>query len=153
MIMNEKDFNNLCKKLNISKSEIKQKTSKNKNSEFDSLAEKNFYNFYLSKYVKNHFITELKLHTQFIIVDEIPEYKLKNKVFKPDFIVTTKKGETFVIEMKGKVVKKLQRDYGLRKQLFIAKYCLPNNWKFIELKSEDWTQNPFISSQQNIINF
>ena len=153
MIMSEKEFNNLCKKLNIPKDKLKKKTTKKANCEFDSLAEKNFYDYYVTRYLKNKFITKLELHNQFVIVDAVPEYKLKSKVFNPDFIITTAKGETFVIEMKGKVVRKLQRDYGLRKQLFILKYCLPNGWKFIELKSEDWTQDPIGSSQQNIINF
>ena len=154
MYLSEKEFKKLCKKLNIdSKEIIKKYNSRKSESEFDSLAEENFYNFYLYQYIKNGFITEYSLHNEFVVLDAIPEYKLRKKVFKPDFLITTKNKETFVIEMKGKVVKKLQRDYGLRKHIFISKYCIPNNWKFIELKSEEWTQNPIGSAQNNIINF
>lgn len=156
MYLSEKEFKDLCKKLNIKPSDLDNKKNKKipkaKDDEFDSLAEKNFYYYYVQKFLQNGFITKCELHNEFCIIDAIPEYKLRKKVFKPDFLITTQKGETFVIEMKGKVVKKLQRDYGLRKHIFIEKYCIPNNWKFIELKSEEWTQDPFTASQQNIIN-
>ena len=154
MYLSEKEFKKLCKKLNINSKEIEKKSTSRKNiNEFDSLAEENFYNLYLYRYIKNGFVTKYSLHSEFIVLDAIPEYKLRKKVFKPDFFITTAKGETFIIEMKGKVVKKLQRDYGLRKHLFISKYCIPNNWKFIELKSEEWTQDPIGSAQNNIINY
>lgn len=154
MYLSEKEFKDLCKKLKIKPSQINKETKKhkNKNDDFDSLAERNFFSYYLSKYIKNGFIIDFELHNEFVILDGIPEYKLRKKVFKPDFKITTKNGETFIIEMKGKVVKKLQRDYGLRKHIFIEKYCVPNNWTFIELKSEEWTQDPYTASQQNIIN-
>lgn len=155
MYLSEKEFKDLCKKLNIKPSQIDKGKKRTKNTvkdEFDSLAEKNFFFYYLEQYIKNGFVVEYELHNEFVILDCIPEYKLRKKVFKPDFLITTQKGETFVIEMKGKVVKKLQRDYGLRKHIFIEKYCIPNNWKFIELKSEEWTQDPFTASQQDIIN-
>lgn len=157
MYLSEKEFKNLCKKLNIKPSDFDdkkhKKNSKSKDEIFDSLAEKNFYYYYVQNHLKNGNIVKCELHNEFCIVDAIPEYKLRKKVFKPDFLLTTKDGQVFVVEMKGKVVKKLQRDYGLRKHIFIEKYCIPNNWKFIELKSEEWTQDPFTVSQQNILNF
>ena len=156
MYLSEKEFKNLCKKMNIKPSDLEKKRTKKipktKDNEFDSLAEQNFFYHYIQKYIQNGFITNCEIHNEFCIIDAIPEYKLRKKVFKPDFLITTQNGETFVIEMKGKVVKKLQRDYGLRKHIFIEKYCIPNNWKFIELKSEEWTKDPFTASQQDIIN-
>ena len=59
MYLSEKEFKKLCKKLNIdSKEIIKKSNSRKSESEFDSLAEENFYNFYLYQYIKNGFITE-----------------------------------------------------------------------------------------------
>ena len=157
MYLSEKEFKDMCKKMNIDPKKYtqpnkKKKPSKSFKDDFDSLAESNFFHYFLQKQINSGFVTEYKLHTEYVIVDAIPEYRLKAKKFKPDFYIKTKNDEIFIIEMKGKVVKKLQRDYGLRKQLFISKYCIPNNWKYIELKSEEWTQDPFTASQQNILN-
>lgn len=148
MYLNEKDFKHLCNKLNISPKKSKGKSTIKK--QFDSVAEENFYNFFVLKNIKSGLIINCELHNEYTIVDAIPEYKLRKKVFKPDFFIQTKDGQTFVVETKGEKIKKLQRDYGLRKHLFIQKYCLPNNWTFIELRSEDWSQNPLIASQENI---
>lgn len=145
MIISEKEYKEMCKKLNIKPA---QKTSHN--SEFDSLAEQNFYYFYLVDRIKSGEIIDCQLHSSFKLLDAIPQYKLREKVFKPDFTITLKNGDVFVIEMKGSKVKKLQRDYGLRKHLFIEKYCIPNQWTFIELKSENWTQQPIIEKQKEI---
>lgn len=153
MQMTEKEFHALCKKLNKSPSDFTPKNKTQRQDKFDSLAEKNFFLFYIEKHLSLGNIKEVKLHNEFTIVDAIPEYNLKKRIFKPDFIVITKNNKVFVIEMKGKVIKKLQRDYALRKQLFIQRYCLPNQWQFLELQSENWTQQPFIEAQKTIINF
>ncbi len=150
MYLNEKDFKHLCDKLNIDCKNKKKKAQRTKQKEFDSIAEENFYNFFVLKHIKSGFITNCELHNKYTIVDAIPEYKLREKVFKPDFFIETKDGRTFVVETKGEKIKKLQRDYGLRKHLFIQKYCLPNNWTFIELKSEEWSQSPIIAASKDI---
>ncbi|WNS40840.1 hypothetical protein [Paenibacillus sp. MMS20-IR301] len=48
-----------------------------------------------------------------------------------------KDGSVEVVEIKGRVIKKLQRDYPLRRQLFILNYCIPNNWKFKEVHDDE----------------
>lgn len=154
MIVSEKEFKDICKRMGIDPKKYTEKTKKkNNHGEFDSLAEENFYNLYIQKNMKNGNIVECLLHEEFEILPAISEYKLRSKKFKPDFIIKTKNGKTYVVEMKGKVVKKLQRDYGLRKHIFISKYCIPNDWIFIEQESERWTQEPYIVSKEKIINF
>lgn len=155
MIVSEKEFKEICKRIGVDPKKYTKKPIKKNDdkSEFDSLAEENFYNLYVKKNILNGNIKECFLHKEFEILPAIEEYKLRKKKFKPDFILVTKSGKTVVVEMKGKVVKKLQRDYGLRKHLFISKYCIPNEWQFLELESERWTQEPYIVSNEQIINF
>lgn len=42
-----------------------------------------------------------------------------------------------IFEIKGGMIKKLQRNYPLCRQLFILKYCLPNDYKFIEVHDDE----------------
>ena len=48
------------------------------------------------------------------------------------------------IEVKGKAMKKLQRDYPLRRQLFLLRYAVPKGWAFLEIPAEDITQGRFL---------
>lgn len=106
---------------------------------FDSEGERQYYNLYIFPRIHSGEITSCELHREFTILDAIPEYGLRAKVFTPDFILHMKDKTVRVVEMKGSVVKRLQRDYQLRKHLFISRYCIPNGWSFFEEKSEDWS--------------
>lgn len=63
--------------------------------------------------------------------------KYRKRVYTPDFYMELKDGSVEIVEVKGRMIKKIQRDYPLRRQLFILKYCLPNNWKFIEVHDDE----------------
>lgn len=41
-------------------------------------------------------------------------------------------GAVVVVEVKSKKIKKLQREYHIRRRLFIEKYCRPSGWKLTE---------------------
>jgi hypothetical protein len=146
MYLSQKEYKELCKK--IGKPLATEKAQKE--NIFDSLAEQNFYFLYVVEKMKSGEILKCEVHNKFVLLEDVPRYKLKKKVFKPDFMLTLANGDVFIVEMKGEKIKKLQRDYGLRKHLFIEKYCIPNNWSFIELKSENWTQQPHIEKRKNI---
>lgn len=107
--------------------------------EFDSLAEEKYYNEYLYPLILAKEIESVELHKSFEILSAINQngIKLKAKVYTPDFIIHYPNGSVKVVEIKGKVIKKLQRDYPLRKHLFIEKYVLPNGWEFEEIIAED----------------
>lgn len=65
------------------------------------------------------------MHESFIIADEF-EYqsqKFKKKIYTPDFVLRFKDGSVRIVEVKGKVIKKIQREYSLKKQLFISTVC------------------------------
>jgi predicted nuclease of restriction endonuclease-like RecB superfamily len=109
--------------------------------EFDSLAEEKYYNEYLYPLILAKEIESVELHKSFEILSSINQagIKLRAKVYAPDFIIHYPNGSVKVVEIKGKIVKKLQRDYQLRKHLFIEKFVIPNGWKFEEVIAEDIT--------------
>jgi predicted nuclease of restriction endonuclease-like RecB superfamily len=90
MILSEKEFKELCKKMGKTPKVIQ---NKQKIEDFDSLAEQNFYNLYILNRLKTGEIADCKLHNEFTIVDEIKEYNLRKKVFKPDFFIAILKRE------------------------------------------------------------
>lgn len=110
---------------------------------FDSLAEEKYYNEYLYPLILAKEIESVELHKSFEILSSINQagIKLRAKVYTPDFIIHYPNGSVKVVEIKDKIVKKLQRDYQLRKHLFIEKYVLPNGWEFEEVIAEDITGN------------
>ncbi len=118
-----------------------QKSSVFPKKEFDSLAEEKYYNEYLFPLLLIKEIESIELHIKFTLVEEIPEYKIKKIVYTPDFILHYPDGSVKVIEIKGTKIKKLQRDYHIRKSLFIRDYVIPKGWNFEEIKAEDITQN------------
>jgi len=106
--------------------------------DFDSEAERRYYNNYLYPLILIKEIKSVELHKSFEILSAL-EYswgKLKARVYTPDFIIHYSNGAVKAVEIKGKVIKKLQRDYQLRKHLFIEKYVVPNGWEFEEVEAE-----------------
>jgi hypothetical protein len=108
---------------------------------FDSLAEEKYYNEYLFPLLLIKEIESVELHRKFTLIEAIPEYKIKKIEYTPDFIIHYPNSSIKVVEIKGKVIKKLQRDYHIRKSLFIRDYVIPNGWTFEEIIAEDITGN------------
>lgn len=106
---------------------------------FDSQAEERFYNRHVLPGLLSGIIISSDVHKTFEIMEAVEHcgHKYKNREYTPDFVLAFRDGTVEVVEIKGKQVKKMQRDYPLRKQLFILKYCIPNGWKFIERPAEE----------------
>ena len=103
-------------------------------SEFDSVAEAEYYMYEILPKLRTGEITECEKHRSFVLL-EATEYmgkKLTQIVYTPDFVLTYSTGRVVVVEVKGTIIKKLQRDYHIRIRLFIEKYCRPNGWEFKE---------------------
>lgn len=152
MRLTEKEYQNLCKKNHLTyippsnqKTHSNKKIAKHKKQDFDSLAEENYFRFYVKPKLNSGEFVSCDIHKKFVILNAIPEYHFGERVYTPDFFITKSDGTILVVEMKGKVIKKLQRDYPLRKHLFIEKFCIPNGWIFKEENSENWTQKVVIS--------
>ena len=111
--------------------ECPKKRGKKKN-EFQSFAEARYYERYIKPLELSGLLESWSMHESFVISDEF-EYqgqKFKKKIYTPDFVLRFKDGSVRIIEVKGKIIKKMQREYSLKKQLFIYKYCVPNGWIF-----------------------
>lgn len=117
------------------------KTSGKKKSEFDSYAEELFYEQDIRPLMLVKIVMQCQIHREFEILPEIRLGKVicKAKRYTPDFILEYADGRTEVIEIKGKKIKRLQRDYELRKHLFIERFCIPNHWEFRQVAAEDIT--------------
>ena len=118
--------------------ESKKKRKGKTMSEFQSTAEKVYYQEYIEPLILTGEITSCDMHKRFDIVPAVKwgNVQLRTKRYTPDFVLTFRNGSIKVVEIKGKVIKKLQRDYPLRRQLFILNFCIPNNWEFEEIEAE-----------------
>ena len=106
---------------------------------FDSQAEERYYNAYIAPGIYSGLIRDCRLHRTFEIIPAVEHWGKKYPacVYTPDFVVCWRDGLVEVIEIKGKVITRRQRDYHLRRQLFIFKYCNPNGWRFREIRAEE----------------
>lgn len=111
-------------------------------SEFQSLAEERYFSLYVQPLMLAKQIVSCEMHESFPIVEQVKlgNTSFRERVYTPDFVLHFADGRTKVVEVKGTKVRKLQRDYPLRRQLFILKYCIPNNWEFEEVNAEELTK-------------
>lgn len=130
----------ICTETPIS-TEKKKRKGKSKD-EFQSYAEQRYWETVLYPMHLAGLIRSCDLHRSFEVVPAVKwgNVNLRAKVYTPDFFLEMTDGSVRVIEIKGKVIRKLQRDYPLRRQLFILNYCIPNNWEFEEVSSEELTK-------------
>ena len=57
--------------------------------------------------------------------------------YTADFRLDYADGSTEIVEIKSRFVRRQQRDYPLRRRLFIEKYAKPNGWKFTEIITDE----------------
>lgn len=118
-------------------------TSKEENKpaliHFDSKGEAIYYERFVLPLLESGDIVSCDVHHTFEI---IPKVEFQGSIFaarrfKPDFVLTYKDGHVKVVEVKARYVRQAQRDYPLRRQLFLINYCIPNGWEFEEVCSND----------------
>ena len=63
--------------------------------------------------------------------------KLNAIRYTADFRLDFTDGSVEIVEIKSKFVKRQQRDYHIRKRLFIEQYARPNGWRFTEIITGD----------------
>lgn len=107
--------------------------------DFDSEAERRYYLAYVLPGISSGQIVKMELHKEFEIAPAVTHCgkKYQRRVYTPDFFLTLRDGSVKVVEVKGRKIKKLQRDYPLRRQLFLLQYCVPNNWVFQEIMDDE----------------
>lgn len=107
--------------------------------DFDSEAELIYYQRNIIPGLKSKKIKRCELHKEFTLLPPIDFHgkHIRAKVFKPDFVLTMADDSICVIEVKSSFVRKSERDYSLRRHLFLMNFCIPNNWDFIEVNADE----------------
>lgn len=104
-------------------------------SEFDSELEADFYATEVLPKIRSGQIVGCELHKAFLLLPaaEYCGIKLHKAEYTPDFVLTYANGMVEVVEVKSKMVRKLQQSYVYRRRLFIDKWARPNGWTFREV--------------------
>jgi hypothetical protein len=99
-----------------------------------SRAETNFEAIYIKPRVRSGEIKSYETQVKFVLWPKTATER--QIVFTPDFVIEYPDGRKAVIEMKGRQVRKFQRDYPLRRRRFME---LHPDYEYREEKSEKWT--------------
>lgn len=103
--------------------------------QMDSKAEKDFYLEQVWPKLQSGQIETCELHRAFELLPK-SEYcgiQLPAAKYTVDFFITYANGHMEAVEVKHKVIRKLQRDYIYRRRLFIEVHARPNGWGFREI--------------------
>lgn len=121
-----------------------QKTAKKKTGkpvaggiEFGSLGEYEFYMTEIVPKLQSGEIVKWETQPRFVLFEkrEIAGMKLGEIRYTADFALLWADGTTEFVEVKSKFVRRMQRDYPLRRRIFLEKFVEPNGWKFREVIS------------------
>lgn len=128
--------------LRIIAEEYKKKTEQKQNiekSRFDSRGEYEFFVIEVLPRLRNGRIVSCEEHPAFTLfeADEFCDIKLGAIRYTADFKLTYNDGTVEIIEIKSRFVRRMQRDYPVRRRIFIEKYARPNGWKFREIFTDD----------------
>lgn len=107
--------------------------------EFDSRGEYEYYlGTILPKMVKGE-IVECELHPSFPLfpAGEYGGFKLGAIRYTADFRLKYADGTVEVVEVKSKFVRKMQRDYPVRRRVFLELFARPAGWRFTEIITAD----------------
>ena len=102
---------------------------------FDSKGEAEFYMGEVLPRLRSGEIVACEEHPAFQLFDaaEFCGLKLGAIRYTADFKITSSNGTAEIIEIKSHFVRRMQRDYPIRRRIFIEKYARPNGWKFREV--------------------
>lgn len=107
--------------------------------EFDSSGERDFYLGVIVPKMQSGEIVRFIGHPRFELFkpDEYCGIKLSAVRYTADFRLDYADGSVEIVEIKSKFVRKMQRDYALRRRLFIEKIAKPNGWSFVEVITKE----------------
>lgn len=103
--------------------------------QFDSRGEYEFYLAQILPKIQSGLIAKWEGHKRFLLLPaaEYCGLALPAAHYTPDFFITYTSGHKEAVEIKSKVIRKLQRDYIYRRRLFIEIHAKPNGWGFREI--------------------
>lgn len=109
--------------------------------EFDSRGEQEFYLGVIVPKLQSGEIVRYEAHPRFDLfpAGEYCGIKLSAVRYTADFRLDYADGSVEIVEIKSKFVRRMQRDYALRRRLFIEKIAKPNGWRFVEVITKEET--------------
>lgn len=107
--------------------------------EFDSLGEQEFYLGEILPKLCSGEVVRYEAHPRFDLFSK-GEYcgiKLSAVRYTADFRLDYADGTVEIVEVKSKFVRRMQRDYALRRRVFLEQIAIPNGWRFVEIINKE----------------
>jgi len=107
--------------------------------EFDSLGEYEYYIGTVAPKVARGEIVEWEAHPCFPLfpAGQYGALELRPVRYTADFRLVYADGTVEIVEIKSKFVRRMQRDYALRRRVFLEQVARPAGWKFTEIITAD----------------
>ena len=107
--------------------------------EFDSLGEYEYYIGTVAPKVARGEIVEWEAQPCFPLfpAGQYGALKLRPVRYTADFRLVYADGTVEIVEIKSKFVRRMQRDYALRRRVFLEQVARPAGWKFTEIITAD----------------
>lgn len=125
--------------LNVYYALLGQSTIREYGKEFDSLGEYEYYIGTVAPKVARGEIVEWEAHPCFPLfpAGQYGALKLRPVRYTADFRLVYADGTVEIVEIKSKFVRRMQRDYALRRRVFLEQVARPAGWKFMEIITAD----------------
>lgn len=107
--------------------------------QFDSKGEYEYYIGTVLPKIRTGEVRECMQHPRFELFSagEYDSIKLGAIRYTADFRLDYADGRVEIVEVKSKFVRKMQRDYPLRRRVFLETIARPQGWKFTEIITTD----------------
>ena len=107
--------------------------------DFDSRGEYEYYIGTIAPKVARGEIVEWEAHPRFPLfpAGEYGGVKLRPVQYTADFRLIYADGTVEIVEVKSKFVRRMQRDYPVRRRVFLELIARPAGWKFTEIITAD----------------
>lgn len=107
--------------------------------EFDSRGEQEFYLGVIVPKMQRGEVVRYEAHPRFDLFPK-GEYcgiKLPQVRYTADFRLEYVDGTVEIVEIKSKFVRRMQRDYALRRRVFLEQVAIPRGWRFVEVITDE----------------
>ena len=107
--------------------------------EFDSRGEYEFYTGTVLPKMARGEIVDCQMHPCFSLfpAGEYGPLKLRPVQYTADFRLQYADGTVEIVEVKSKFVRRMQRDYPVRRRVFLEQIARPAGWRFTEIITAD----------------
>lgn len=107
--------------------------------EFDSLGEQEFYLGVIVPKMQRGEVVRYEAHPRFDLFPK-GEYcgiQLSAVRYTADFRLEYADGTVEIVEIKSRFVRRMQRDYALRRRVFLEQVARPRGWRFVEVITDE----------------